>query len=107
MHIQLRHLAAAALITLLCSSGPVFAQIADAAKAYPTRTVRFVNPSSPGGGADIIARILAQQLAKSMGQNFINDNRPGAANIIATEIVAKSSPDGYTLLIAATGTFVT
>ncbi len=69
--------------------------------------MRFVNPSSPGGGADIIARILAQQLTKSMGQNFLNDNRPGAANIIATEIVAKSAPDGYTLLIAATGTFVT
>jgi tripartite-type tricarboxylate transporter receptor subunit TctC len=107
IHIESRHLAAAASITLLVGSGPVFAQSADAAKAYPARTVRFVNPSSPGGGADIIARILAQQLTKSLGQNFINDNRPGAANIIATEIVAKSPPDGYTLLIAATGTFVT
>ncbi len=107
MHIPSRHLAAVTLITLLFSGGPALAQSADAAKAYPVRTVRFVNPSSPGGGADIIARILAQQLAKSMGQNFINDNRPGASNIIATEIVAKSPPDGYTLLIAATGTFVT
>jgi tripartite-type tricarboxylate transporter receptor subunit TctC len=107
MHTQFRHLAAVALITLLCSGGPAFAQSADVAKAYPTRTVRFVNPSTAGGGADIIARILAQQLAKSMGQNFINDSRPGASNIIATEIVAKSPPDGYTLLIAATGTFVT
>ena len=107
IHIESRHLAAVALITLLFGSGSVFAQSADAARAYPTRAVRFVNPSSPGGGADIIARILAQQLTKSMVQNFLNDNRPGAANIIATEIVAKSPPDGYTLLIAATGTFVT
>ena len=107
MHTQSRHLAAVGLIALLSSSSAAFAQSADAAKTYPNRTVRFVNPSSPGGGADIVARILGQQLSKSMGQNFINDNRPGAANIIATEIVAKSPPDGYTLLIAATGTFVT
>lgn len=74
---------------------------------YPERAVTFVNPSSPGGGADIVSRILAQELTKSLGQNFLVDNRPGAANIIATEIAAKAKPDGYTLLIAATGTFVT
>ncbi len=107
MHSQSRYLAAAALSALLFASGAAIAQIGDAAKAYPNRPVRFVNPSSPGGGADIIARILGQQLTKSLGQNFISDNRPGAANIIATEIAAKSPPDGYTLLIAATGTFVT
>ena len=82
------------------------AQSADA-KNYPSRTVRMVNPSSPGGGADIIGRLVGQHLGKTLGQNFITDNRPGAANIIATEIVAKSPPDGYTLLVAATGTFVT
>ena len=107
MHTQSRYLAAPALLALLFGPGAAFAQSADAAKTYPNRPVRFVNPSSPGGGADIIARILGQQLSKSMGQNFLNDNRPGAANIIATEIAAKSPPDGYTLLIATTGTFVT
>ena len=107
MHVQCRRLAAAGLIALSSGVGAAHAQGSEAGKGYPNRPVRFVNPSSPGGGADIVARILAQQLAKSMGQNFINDNRPGAANIIATEIVAKSPPDGYTLLIAATGTFVT
>lgn len=107
MHTQSRHLAAVGLLALLFGPGAAFAQSADAAKTYPNRPVRFVNPSSPGGGADIIARILGQQLSKSMGQNFLNDNRPGAANIIATEIAAKSPPDGYTLLIATTGTFVT
>jgi tripartite-type tricarboxylate transporter receptor subunit TctC len=67
----------------------------------------MVNPSSPGGGADIIGRLVGAQFSKTFGQNFMTDNRPGAANIIATEIVAKSPPDGYTLLVAATGTFVT
>lgn len=74
---------------------------------YPDRPVRVVNPSSPGGGADVISRIVMQEVSKSLGQTFIIDNRPGAANIIATEIAAKAPPDGYTLLIAATGTFVT
>jgi putative tricarboxylic transport membrane protein len=98
---------AGALFAMLFGHDLAFAQSGDAAKAYPNRPVRVVNPSSPGGGGDIMGRLVAQQLTKSLGQNFIIDNRPGAANIIATEIVAKSPPDGYTLLIAATGTFVT
>ena len=77
------------------------------AKPWPTRTVRIVLPGSPGAGSDIIGRILAQPLSKNLGQSFIVDNRPGAANIIATEVVAKSPPDGYTLLIGTTGTFIT
>ena len=77
------------------------------AKAWPTRVVRVVLPGSPGAGSDIIGRILAQPLTKSFGQTFLVDNRPGAANIIATEVVAKSPPDGYTLLIGTTGTFIT
>ena len=85
---------------------PAGAQTAEV-KNYPARAVRMVNPSSPGGGADIIGRLVGAQFSKTFGQNFMTDNRPGAANIIATEIVAKSPPDGYTLLVAATGTFVT
>jgi tripartite-type tricarboxylate transporter receptor subunit TctC len=81
--------------------------VAQALATYPDRPVRVVNPSSPGGGADVISRIVMQEVSKTLGQPFIIDNRPGAANIIATEIVAKAPPDGYTLLIAATGTFVT
>jgi hypothetical protein len=65
------------------------------------------NPSSPGGGADVIGRLIQQELTKTLGQTFIVDNRPGAANIIATELAAKSTPDGYSLLVGATGTFVT
>ncbi|MFN7753145.1 MAG: Bug family tripartite tricarboxylate transporter substrate binding protein [Pseudomonadota bacterium] len=77
------------------------------AGAWPQRAIRVVNPSSPGGGADVISRILMQEVSRTIGQSVVIDNRPGAANIIATEIAAKSAPDGYTLLMAATGTFVT
>ena len=93
-----------ASITLLVSSGPVFAQSADAAKAYPARAVRFVNPSSPGGGADIIARILAQQLTKSLGQQVLVDNRPGGGTVIGADLAAKAPPDGYTLLLGTATT---
>lgn len=88
------HVAAVAMIAILFGRGPAFAQSGDTAKTYPSRPVRVVNPSSPGGGGDIMGRLIAQQLTKSLGQNFIIDNRPGAANIIATEIVAKSPPAG-------------
>ena len=94
----------ALLCVVLC--GGAYAQGADPASAYPNRSVRLVNPSSPGGGGDVIGRLVMQQFTKSLGQNFVTDNRPGAANIIATEIVAKSPPDGYTLLLGTSSTFV-
>lgn len=83
------------------ASGSARAQ--DAAASYPGKVVRIIVPATAGGGADIIARILAQPLGKSLGQNFVVDNRPGAANIIGTEIVAKAQADGYTLLLGTTG----
>ena len=69
------------------------------AQGYPTRPVRIVVPSPPAGGTDIIARVLAQHFAKSMGQNFFVENRPGAGNMIGIESVARAAPDGYTLLM--------
>ena len=96
--------------TWIAGVSPAMAQPAGkpaAANTYPTRVVRIVLPGSPGAGSDIIGRVLAAPLAKSMGQNFVVDNRPGASNIIATELVAKAPADGYTLLIGTTGTFVT
>ena len=68
---------------------------------YPSRPVRIVVPSEPGGGTDISARILAERLSQAMGQQFVVENRPGAGQMIGTEQVARTANDGYTLLVAA------
>ncbi|MDQ6619312.1 MAG: tripartite tricarboxylate transporter substrate binding protein [Pseudomonadota bacterium] len=65
---------------------------------YPTKPIRMVVPYPPAGGTDIVARILVEQLAPAIGQTIVIDNRGGAAGNIGTEIVAKSAPDGYTML---------
>jgi tripartite-type tricarboxylate transporter receptor subunit TctC len=69
--------------------------------AYPVKPVRIVVPSSPGGGTDILARVIAQKLTESLGQQFVVENRPGAGQVIGIEAVARSAPDGYSLLMAA------
>lgn len=74
-------------------------------RAYPNRPVRVLVPLTPGGGADIIARVVSQRLTETMGQQFVVDNRPGAGGSVAYELAAKSSPDGHTLAFA-TGSMV-
>jgi tripartite-type tricarboxylate transporter receptor subunit TctC len=82
------------LAALVASAAwPVFAQ------DYPTRPVRIIVPFAPGGSADVYARFIGQRLQERLGQSFIIDNRPGAGSIIGSDAVAKSPPDGYTLLL--------
>jgi len=73
---------------------------AAAADRYPVRPVRLVVPYAPGGGSDITARAIGQKLGEALGQTFVVDNRPGAASMIATELVAKAPADGYTLILS-------
>jgi tripartite-type tricarboxylate transporter receptor subunit TctC len=85
-------LACAALAA--AAAGAAFAQA-----GYPSKPVRMVVPSSAGGGTDIVARIIAPELSKRLGQQVIIDNRPGAGTMIGIEVAAKSPADGYTLLM--------
>jgi tripartite-type tricarboxylate transporter receptor subunit TctC len=73
-----------------------------AQSAYPDRIIKIVVPFAPGGGTDVVARTLAQEMAKNLGVNVVIENKPGAGTIIGTQAVAVSDPDGYTLLM---GTF--
>jgi tripartite-type tricarboxylate transporter receptor subunit TctC len=73
------------------------------AQSFPARPVRMMVPFAPGGGTDILTRVVAPKLGETLGQQIIVDNRPGGGSTIGTEIVAKSPPDGYTLLMVDTG----
>jgi tripartite-type tricarboxylate transporter receptor subunit TctC len=76
---------------------------ADAAQGYPNKPVRILLGFPPGQATDLLARAVAAELTKTLGQNFVVENRPGAAGIIATEMAAKATPDGYTLLATSSG----
>jgi tripartite-type tricarboxylate transporter receptor subunit TctC len=76
------------------------------AQTYPSRQIRLVVPFAAGGPADLLARVIAQEMSNDLGQQVFVDNRPGANTIIGAELVAKAEPDGYTLLMAIDGTLV-
>ena len=85
--------------TALAAAGSVFA-----ADVYPARPIRIIVAYTPAGTTDILARIIGQKMTESWGQPVIVENRPGAAGNIGTELAAKSTPDGYTLLMGTAGT---
>jgi tripartite-type tricarboxylate transporter receptor subunit TctC len=88
------------IAALVAASIVVFALSAAAQSgAWPSKPVRILVGASPGGGTDIIARMLADKFQSAFGQPFVVENRPGAANTIASDVTAKSPPDGYTLLV--------
>ncbi|WP_017758449.1 Bug family tripartite tricarboxylate transporter substrate binding protein [Pseudacidovorax intermedius] len=95
-----RLVAVASLAAVLLGAGG----IAQAQDTWPTKTVRIVVPFAPGGTTDILARAVAPELSKAFGQQFIVDNRAGAGGNVGAEIVARSAPDGYTLLMGTVGT---
>ena len=83
--------------SIVAASVVAFVSAAPAAAAYPDRPVRFIVSSGAGGAPDFNARILAAELAKQMGQQFVVDNRPGAGSTLGTNMMAKAPPDGYTI----------
>jgi tripartite-type tricarboxylate transporter receptor subunit TctC len=104
MQSNLLRRAAAITLAVICAVHAVASIAQTPAPAnFPSRPLRLIVPFAPGGGNDILARILATQLAAGLGQQTLVDNRPGAAGITATEIVARASPDGYTLLLGFMG----
>lgn len=76
-----------------------------AAQTYPTKSIRILVGFAPGGSTDILARLIAQEMSKNVGQQVVVDNRPGAGGNIAAELVSKAPPDGYTLHACTTGVF--
>ena len=79
----------------------LFAGAVAAQSDYPSRPVRFIVPSPPAGGTDIVARVLASHFTNALGQQFYVENKPGAGNMIGIEAAARAAPDGYTLLMVA------
>ena len=88
------------LLVVACGSlaGPVHAQ-----EKFPSKAIRFVVPWPPGGASDIVARLIGQKMSESMGQPVVIDNRAGAGGMVGSEAVARSTPDGYTMLYGSTG----
>jgi tripartite-type tricarboxylate transporter receptor subunit TctC len=109
MNIREETMRAGRIAVLFCLGLALYvttARASDEASTYPNRPIRLVVGFTAGGGNDIIARVIGQKLSESLGQPVIVENKPGAGAVVATEYVARSTPDGYTLLIGASGAMV-
>src|SRR6202453_2621665 len=95
------NLARRQFLRLAAGAVPAISWVARA-QSYPTRPVRVMVGDSPGGAPDIVARLMGEWLSEQFGQQIVVENRPGAGNTIAMEIVAKAPPDGYTLALVGT-----
>jgi tripartite-type tricarboxylate transporter receptor subunit TctC len=93
-----RKYAVAAAVAIAAASGTAFAQ-----ENYPNKPIRIIVPYTAGGGVDTVARLIGDKMSKTLGQPVIVDNKPGASGMIGATAVAKSPPDGYTLLLSAAG----
>ena len=104
IHFNLERSAHAAVLALLLAvvGAPVLAQ-----DRYPIRPVKIIAPQAPGGGVDLVARIIADRLRVAMGQSFVIENQAGAGGAIATQMTARAQPDGYTLMIGYVATHAT
>ena len=87
-------------VSITAAIAALAASLACAADEYPVRAVRVVVPFAPGGGTDVVGRILAQQLSQRLGQSFVIENKPAGSGIVGADFVAKAQGDGYTLLFA-------
>jgi tripartite-type tricarboxylate transporter receptor subunit TctC len=90
--------------TLLLLSAVASGNLGAAQPAYPERPVRLIIPQATGGGSDTIGRFITQKLGENLGQQFVVDNRPGAAGMLGADIVRQATPDGYTMLLCAIDT---
>src|SRR5258708_39203638 len=92
----------------LCAAATVFglpaAQVDAQAQSFPNRSITLVIPFAPGGSTSIVGRVIADKMSELLGEKVVVDNRPGAGGTVGTKAVAKSDPDGYTILLGYTGT---
>ena len=93
----------AAIVVALAAAATLFAALAApaAAQPYPDRPIRFILPFPPGGGTDIVGRLVGQRLSEQLGQPLVVENRPGAGSHVGIELASKAKPDGYTIVLVA------